>query len=95
MTRDPMSRLDLTDVPRVELSAVPGEIWPRIAALAARFQGVDLKYRRVWGRWVAINHCSKNERNDYRITCWGSTAAEALTALLDAVDAVDRGDPKP
>lgn len=63
----------------------------RLEALAKRFGGVDVMYRREWRRWSARNITSKNERDDYRLTRDGRTAAEAIAALLDAIDQVDAG----
>lgn len=62
-----------------------------IEELAKRFQGVDVKYRRDWGRWAATNHASKNERAEYRVTVTGATAAEAVDLLLSTIALVDRG----
>lgn len=61
----------------------------RLQALAERFGGVDVKYRREWRQWTARNITSKNERDSYRITREGRTAAAAIANLLDAIDLVD------
>lgn len=63
----------------------------RLQALAERFGGVDVKYRRERKRWTARNITSKNERADYRITREGRSAAGAIAALLYAIDQVDAG----
>lgn len=58
--------------------------------LAKRFAGIDVKYRRDIGQWTARLITSKNERDNYRITCIGATPLEAIIALLDAVHAEDK-----
>lgn len=64
--------------------------------LSRRFAGVDLQRRREgcgpsawWKPWRARLVTSKNERAEYRITVFGSTADEAVQALAAAVREID------
>lgn len=56
-------------------------------ALGARFQGVDIQFRRhqpEWPQsWRVRIVASKNERDDFRITAWGDSFAMAATAALE------------
>ena len=66
-----------------------------VDALARRFAGLDLQYRRDGigtrrGEWRARLVVSKNERDAYRIETFGGTAQSAIAKLVDAVAEIDR-----
>jgi hypothetical protein len=56
-------------------------------ALARRFSGIDLQYRRVgWPRpWRAQMIAAKNERAEYRVAEYADTAELAIRGLADKV----------
>lgn len=61
-----------------------------LEALASRFHGLDLQFRRSgtgWpSPWRARQIVTKNERADYRITAYGSTAQEAIESLRAEIE---------
>lgn len=78
------------------MSTQPNEAKPsplqQLAAIGARFHGVDLSFRRGgtdWpGAWRARLHASKNERDDYRLEAFGDSPEAAIEALADAVNRI-------
>ena len=62
-------------------------------SLGTRFHGTDLQFRRSgtsWPcRWRARLLSTKNEREEYRITAFGDTAAEAILKLQIMVNKLD------
>ena len=62
-------------------------------SLGTRFHGTDLQFRRSgtsWPfRWRARLLSTKNEREEYRITAFGNTAAEAILGLQIMVNKLD------
>lgn len=68
----------------------------QVHRLVSRFGGIDIQCRNAWesigwkGRWRAKNVTMKNERDDYRLTAFGSTPDEAIQRLIDAVERVDK-----
>lgn len=65
----------------------------RLAELGSRFHGSDLSFRRHgtdWpAAWRARLHATKNERAEFRMEAFGTTAEDAVTALIARVEAMD------
>jgi len=64
-----------------------------LQTLGGRFHGVTLDYRRNGTDWPAPWRVrlvsTKNEREDYRLECFGDTAQHAIDALRVVVSKMD------
>ncbi len=66
-----------------------------LETLARRFSGVKLLFDVQKQLWYAQNLVNKNERAEYRVGAFGATAADAVTALLERIAALDESKAKP
>jgi len=65
-----------------------------LQALGTRFHGVTLEFRRSgtdWPQpWRVRCVSTKNERENYRLECFGDTAEQAIEKLVSDIAEMDR-----